>query len=75
MLRNKTAEIYYTTSPEENPTGPTSGDKRVIRGSAWGHDDNLARAVTRFAHLPGDRYDQLGFRSTLAGLVNGADQR
>ncbi len=28
-------EGYYAKSPEENPKGPASGDKRVLRGGSW----------------------------------------
>lgn len=26
---------YYTSSPENNPQGPTSGDSHVVRGGSW----------------------------------------
>jgi len=26
---------YYKRSPERNPTGPSSGQYRVVRGAAW----------------------------------------
>lgn len=29
------SESYYQQSPANNPSGPTSGDKRVMRGGSW----------------------------------------
>lgn len=28
-------EVYYTISPKQNPTGPSSGKDRVLRGGSW----------------------------------------
>lgn len=34
------AENYYSNSPVNNPTGPISGQSRVVRGGAWNKDIN-----------------------------------
>ena len=31
---------YYSISPTDNPTGPASGSRRILRGGAWGIPDN-----------------------------------
>ena len=53
---------YYSDSPKENPTGPASGNERVVRGGSF---DNLAygvRCADRHNFNPGDGYDDIGFR-------------
>jgi formylglycine-generating enzyme required for sulfatase activity len=57
-------EDYYKQSPAKDPTGPTSGSSRVLRGGSW---DNLTRyarsayrlsryfAVSRILHRAGFR--------------------
>jgi formylglycine-generating enzyme required for sulfatase activity len=49
---------YYSNSPTNNPTGPSSGSFRVIRGGAWYSDANIIRCTFRAA---GD-YVSTGFR-------------
>jgi formylglycine-generating enzyme required for sulfatase activity len=43
---------YYQNSPGENPTGPASGEYRVLRGGAWNNDVILARSSVRLNNLP-----------------------
>lgn len=54
---------YYSRSPRENPTGPTSGTYRVFRGGSWDiivwHD---LRVACRFSGGPGLADYDLGFR-------------
>jgi formylglycine-generating enzyme required for sulfatase activity len=50
----------YPSSPQTNPTGPTSGSSRVNRGGAW---YGAARACWhRGKNTPDDRGNGLGFR-------------
>ncbi len=55
---------YYGKSPDENPPGPASGESRVLRGGAWGDDDNGERSSYRndLLNLPVDRIYDVGFR-------------
>lgn len=53
---------YYFDSPEINPTGPTSGETRVIRGGSWDAAPFFARAVHRQS-FPSERGSAaIGFR-------------
>jgi serine/threonine-protein kinase len=55
-------ETYYSKSPPQNPTGPTSGQYRVLRGGAWYNSDDDARVSYRNGNDPSYSYDALGFR-------------
>ena len=55
---------YYANSPSRNPTGPSSGVYRVLRGGSWytgPHATNLPRAY-RNNDLPNLSYGYVGFR-------------
>jgi formylglycine-generating enzyme required for sulfatase activity len=55
-------ETYYETSPTNNPTGPDSGDYRVLRGGAWYSVKIIdLRASARSAYSP-DYAHSYGFR-------------
>jgi serine/threonine-protein kinase len=56
---------YYYYSPSENPTGPTSGQERVVRGGSWGWDASYVRALIRYSRDPTfipAFFDYIGFR-------------
>jgi serine/threonine-protein kinase len=53
---------YYGNSPAQNPTGPTSGQYRALRGGAWGYSDYVARASNRYWVDPSLSLDYFGFR-------------
>jgi len=53
---------YYKTSPRRNPTGPSSGASRVLRGGSWFSVPRNVRAAYRGRNSPGNRNDALGFR-------------
>jgi formylglycine-generating enzyme required for sulfatase activity len=53
---------YYSQSPEENPTGPETGDSRVLRGGSWHDNPAYVRGANRFQRQPGEASDQVGFR-------------
>ena len=52
----------YNLAPSTNPTGPSQGQARVIRGGSWHFDANSARCGLRYTHAPQDRGPSLGFR-------------
>lgn len=53
---------YYSQSPAQNPTGPTSGDSRVVRGGAYDWDADVVRVASRNRYNPGFRHWTVGFR-------------
>jgi len=53
---------YYSSSPRDNPTGPSSGERRVLRGGGYGNEAYDLRTSYR-NHLPPDHRDgSKGFR-------------
>jgi formylglycine-generating enzyme required for sulfatase activity len=53
---------YYQNSPSRNPTGPTSGQYRVIRGGSWLDAPQFVRSAVRVWLTPTNRYAIVGFR-------------
>jgi formylglycine-generating enzyme required for sulfatase activity len=55
-------EGYYARSPERNPTGPDSGDAKVLRGGSWllYQPDVRCASRYRYAHVIWDNI--VGFR-------------
>ena len=53
---------YYGRSPQQNPTGPDSGEYKVQRGGSWSHDHDYARGASRIGYRPDDRHPITGFR-------------
>lgn len=60
------ADDYYSNSPASNPTGPSSGQYRMLRGSSWGHDEYYLRAANRDRPEPSGSPYLLGFRCALS---------
>ncbi|MCI5224771.1 MAG: formylglycine-generating enzyme family protein [Candidatus Electrothrix sp. AR4] len=56
---------YYNSSPQDNPTGPSSGSDYVIRGGSWQHIPTVMRAANRGGAGPDNRNEDLGFRLVL----------
>jgi formylglycine-generating enzyme required for sulfatase activity len=55
-------EKYYETSPAKNPTGPATGQTRVLRGGAWDFPVQGLRAAQRQGANPLIRAYNVGFR-------------
>jgi formylglycine-generating enzyme required for sulfatase activity len=53
---------YYKTSPSKNPTGPSTGESKVIRGGSWGSASDALRSANREIHSPSIRGLGTGFR-------------
>lgn len=61
------AADYYSKSPAQDPRGPESGEKRVLRGGSWKTTDQLCRLTARMSDNPGINdacfaQDSFGFR-------------
>jgi formylglycine-generating enzyme required for sulfatase activity len=56
------ASDYYSVSPDENPTGPTSVTSKVVRGGGWNPSWPLLLAVHRLDSAPGGAFYLIGFR-------------
>jgi len=53
---------YYSRSPSENPTGPSSGGYKVVRGGAWLSSPDGVRTACRFGDTPSVSRYHRGFR-------------
>lgn len=57
---------YYAVSPEEDPRGPESGEKRVLKGGSFVHSDSALRCASRGRYAPHERRANHGFRCVWA---------
>ena len=64
-IRDFYGENYYNSAPAENPTGPDSGEFRVVRGS--GFETDVEQAASAIRHPAGNAYHSrdLGFRCVI----------
>lgn len=53
---------YYSTSPDQNPTGPERGSTRAVRGAAWRNAIANSRCAYRGQSDPAVGSFNLGFR-------------
>ncbi len=61
-------EKYYSRSALKNPTGPRSGENKVLRGGAWSNSTGNLRVAYRDGTNPNTRFNYCGFR-----CVSGSD--
>ncbi len=55
----------YDTTSLINPTGPSSGSYRVLRGGSWNNHFNSYRSASRVRLDPTGRLNDCGFRLAL----------
>lgn len=55
----------YSSSSQTNPTGPSVGFCRVLRGGSWGCNAWFCRSSYRFSNAPGSSYSSFGLRLVL----------
>ncbi len=55
----------YSSNAQTNPTGPTTGSNRVMRGGNWDSDAGNCRVSYRDLSTPSYRYSRLGLRLAL----------
>jgi formylglycine-generating enzyme required for sulfatase activity len=53
---------YYGASESRDPSGPPSGERRVVRGGSWDFYPRFARVSYRLGVRSGYRVNNLGFR-------------
>jgi formylglycine-generating enzyme required for sulfatase activity len=53
---------YYSISPERNPRGPETGERRASRGGSWRHHIKVTRSAARSSIPPQFQYADYGFR-------------
>ena len=58
-------KAYYTYSPDRNPSGPASGNRRVGRGGSWRHQICFSRCAARSSLAPDKQFSDFGFRCAL----------
>ncbi len=56
---------YYSSSVQTNPTGPSSGSHRVLRGGSWYNSARFCRVSYRDNNYPSNRRDSDGLRLAL----------
>ena len=56
---------YYQSNSQTNPTGPSEGEIRVLRGGSWDYRDRFVRVSGRGGSTPESRYDDYGLRLAL----------
>jgi formylglycine-generating enzyme required for sulfatase activity len=52
----------YDVSGLQDPTGPSSGSSRVLRGGSWSFCAVCCRSANRFNFDPSCRYNDIGLR-------------
>jgi len=55
-------DLYYASSPSENPTGPTAGTYRVLHGGGLLAGSDSTRASVRGWNIPSNVQNVYGFR-------------
>jgi len=53
---------YYRHSPPRDPSGPASGQLRVLRGGSWGIIPGDVRVSVRYSFAPTQTFNDSGFR-------------
>ena len=56
---------YYAQSPPDDPSGPSTGSRRVIRGGGWLNHAGRCRSARRYCNPPDRRRSHLGFRPVI----------
>jgi formylglycine-generating enzyme required for sulfatase activity len=55
-------DTFYGISPSRNPTGPDTGQYRVLRAGSWFNLEDVLRAAFRVGNVPTVTFSDLGFR-------------
>lgn len=55
----------YADTDEVDPTGPATGQRKIIRSGSWFNEPEALRSANRNAHIPQSRQTNNGFRLVL----------
>ena len=55
----------YQSNSQINPTGPSKGERRVLRGGSWNYGDRIVRVSNRGSNTPGRSLSHHGLRLAL----------
>jgi serine/threonine protein kinase/formylglycine-generating enzyme required for sulfatase activity len=55
----------YDAAQNADPTGPSEGRERIVRGGSWQDAQNACRSASRSSYVPTDRFDGIGLRIAL----------
>jgi formylglycine-generating enzyme len=69
------APSYYAVSPDRNPQGPETGDRRASRGGSWRHHIKISRCAARSSIPPDFQYADYGFRVACDSYLQKAEVR
>lgn len=64
-------EDYYAVSPTNNPSGPASGQVRVMRGGSWFDRASFARSAFRWVGSSSPQRGTAGFRVAMTARGGG----
>jgi len=53
---------WYQKREEKDPSGPSTGEFRVVRGGSWRYVARFARVSVRYRNEPDGRLNSIGFR-------------
>ena len=56
---------YFSQSPTNNPTGPNTGEEKVVKGGSWYMCECYTRPANRDSRVSEDHDDATGFRLAL----------
>ena len=59
----------YPSASQTDPTGPTLGTKRILRGGSWYSRDNALYSAYRAENVLGKQFFDVGFRCVLQEMV------
>ena len=59
----------HSRTGQTDPTGPSAGDKKVVRGGCWKSAARQCRSAFRTSFEPGSRSDMVGFRFCVSGVA------
>jgi formylglycine-generating enzyme required for sulfatase activity len=57
---------YYASSPKEDPTGPATGERHVLRGGSFDYDSYFCRSALRFGATLRRRPSNVGLRAAVS---------